>query len=78
MRPEDKVKETLHEFNRVTTPVLTDILAIAQKGVAEALAALQRAQKSVPDIANAAVNVGSAQADLIASTGPKSKPPQSQ
>jgi hypothetical protein len=75
MFPEDKVKETLHQFSSVTTPVVTEILGIARRSVAEALGALQKAESSVGDIANAAVNVASAHADLLASSlksnGPK-------
>jgi hypothetical protein len=63
-----RVKEALERLNKVATPVVTDILGIAQRGVAEALSALQRAQESAPAIANAAVDVGSAHADLLTST----------
>jgi len=76
MSPEDKVKETLHQFNSVTTPVVTELLGIAGRGVAEALAALQKAESNVSNIANAAVNVASAHADLLASSLKTNNPKQ--
>ena len=63
-----KVKEALDRLHKATTPMVTDILSFAQRGVTETLAALQRAQTSVPDIADAAVNLGAAHADLLTST----------
>ncbi len=71
--PKEKVKEALDRLNKVAAPAVTDVLAIAQRGVEETLAALQRAQGSVSDIANAAVNLGKAQADLLASTTGRNK-----
>lgn len=62
----ERVKEALDRMSKVAAPVVTDLLTIAQRGVAETLAALQRAQASVPDIADAAVNLGAAHADLLA------------
>ena len=57
----ERVKEALERLQKVTTPMVNDILSIAQ-------AALQRAQASVPDVADAARDVGAAQADLLASS----------
>jgi hypothetical protein len=57
----ERVKEALERLHKVATPTVNDILSIAQ-------AALQRAQASVPDIADAARDVGAAHADLLASS----------
>lgn len=62
------VKEALDHLGKVTTPLVSDLLCIAEKGAAEAVHALQRAQASTSEIVNAAINVGSAHADLLAST----------
>ena len=62
-----RVKKAMKRMNKVTTPVVTDILAIAQRSVGEALTALKKAESAVPKIAEAAVDVGAAQADLLAS-----------
>jgi hypothetical protein len=72
MSPEDnakKVKEALEQFDHAVRPVVSDVLGLAEK-------ALQRAHGSVGDIASAAVRVGAAQADLIASTAKAPTPPK--
>jgi hypothetical protein len=57
----ERVKEAVERLHKVATPMVNDILSIAQ-------AALQRAQASVPDIADAARDVSAAHADLLASS----------
>jgi len=76
MSPEEnaaKVKEALKQFDRAVRPVVSDVLGLAEKATEQALSALRRAEGSVGDIANAAVQVGAARADLIASVANSKK-----
>jgi hypothetical protein len=61
-------KRAVADFDRATRPVVSKVLDLAQKGIAQGMAAVQAAEANVDTIADAAVRVAYAQADLLASS----------
>jgi hypothetical protein len=68
-----KFKQRVADFDKTTRPVARQVLGLASSGVAQLGSALKAAQSNVDDIADAAVRLAAAHADLVsdAQAGPK-------
>jgi hypothetical protein len=60
-----KFKQTVADFDKTARPVARQVLGLASSGVAQLGSALKVAQSNVDNIADAAVRLAAAHADLV-------------
>lgn len=60
-----KFKQRVADFDKTARPVARQVLGLASQGVAQLGSALKVAQSNVDDIADAAVRLAAAHADLV-------------
>jgi hypothetical protein len=71
-----RAKRAVKDFDQKTRPVVRQIVDFAQQGVTQAGAALRVAGANIDKIADAAVDLASAQIDLAAPPRPTERRPR--